>query len=100
MTRKLLNRSGFTLVEILIVVIILGVLAAVAIPQFTSSTDDAKTSALDMTLSELRNAIELYFHQHGGTYPGQLKLTTVDSEVDRYEAAHGDGTMGVVRFPG
>jgi type IV pilus assembly protein PilA len=70
MKRVLSNRSGFTLVEILIVVVILSVLAAIAIPQFNSSTEDAKLSALDTDLAELRNAIELYYHQHGATYPG------------------------------
>lgn len=70
MRRILGNRSGFTLVELLIVVIILGVLAAVAIPQFTSSTDDAREASLDTSLTQLRNAIELYYHQHGNTYPG------------------------------
>jgi general secretion pathway protein G len=69
------KQAGFTLVEILIVVIILGVLAAVAIPQFTSSTEDAQLSALDMTLTEMRNAIELYYHQHGAVYPGAKKQT-------------------------
>ena len=62
------GQSGFTLVELLIVVIILAVLASVAIPQFSSSTDDAKSAALDSTLAEMRNAIELYYHQHG-EYP-------------------------------
>jgi len=75
MARTLFKRSGFTLVELLIVVIILGVIAAIAIPQFTSSTEDAKLSSLDMSLSELRNAIELYYHQHGGVYPGEKKHT-------------------------
>ena len=42
---------GFTLVEILIVVVILSVLAAIAIPQFNSSTEDAKLSALDTDLA-------------------------------------------------
>ena len=65
------DRSGFTLVELLIVVIIPGVIAAVAIPQFTSSTEDAKLSALDITLSELRGAVEMYYHQHGAVYPGE-----------------------------
>ena len=63
--------GGFTLVELLIVVIILAILAAVAIPQFSSSTDEAKLSALDSSLSSLRSAVDLYKQQHGH-YPGTV----------------------------
>ncbi len=75
MARRLSMRSGFTLVELLIVVVILGVLAAIAIPQFGSNTEDAKLSALDSSLAELRNAVELYYHQHAAVYPGEKKET-------------------------
>lgn len=61
---------GFTLVELLVVVIILGILAAVVIPQFADHTDDARLATLDTNLTEMRNAVELYYHQHNGTYPG------------------------------
>lgn len=64
-------QQGFTLVELLIVVVILGVLAAIAIPQFSASTDDSKVAALDATLSNLRTAIELYYQQHGH-YPSAV----------------------------
>jgi general secretion pathway protein G len=70
MRLKMCKQAGFTLVELLIVVIILGALAAIAIPQFTDSTSDAKLSALDTSLAELRNAVELYYHQHNAVYPG------------------------------
>lgn len=61
-------QKGFTLVELLIVVIILGILAAIAIPQFSTSTSDAKVSALDSNLSNFRAAIDLYYQQHAA-YP-------------------------------
>jgi prepilin-type N-terminal cleavage/methylation domain-containing protein len=70
MNRRPWRQAGFTLVELLIVVIILGVLAAIAIPQFGSNTEEAKVSSLDTSLAELRNAVELYYHQHDCTYPG------------------------------
>lgn len=66
---------GFTLVELLIVVIILAILAAIVIPQFSSSTVDAKESALDNNLNALRSAIELYKAQHNGAYPGAVAAT-------------------------
>ncbi len=49
-----LNQKGFTLVELLIVVIILAVLAAIVVPQFGSSTQEAKEAALKTTLTEMR----------------------------------------------
>ena len=67
------NQFGFTLIEMLIVIIILGILAMVIIPQISVSTSDAKENTLRTNLSTVRNAIELYYHQHDQTYPGAVK---------------------------
>jgi prepilin-type N-terminal cleavage/methylation domain-containing protein len=77
-----LNNKGFTLVELLIVVIILAVLAAIVVPQFGSSTEDAKVSTIKTDLAALRNAIELYYHQHDSRYPGVVKETDGDTDTD------------------
>src|SRR5918996_4328030 len=69
---KRLIQAGFTLVELLIVVIILAVLAAIIVPQFSSATKDAQDAALDANLSSIRSAIELYRAQHNGAYPGAI----------------------------
>ena len=61
--------KGFTLVEILIVVIILGILAAIVIPQFSSASDDARQSSLVSDLQTLRSQLELYKVQHLDHYP-------------------------------
>jgi len=66
------NQSGFTLIEMLIVVIVLGVLAMIIIPQISVSTDEAKLSTLQRNLGSLRGVIEHYYHQHGA-YPGAKK---------------------------
>ena len=64
------NKSqGFTLVEILIVVVILGILAAIVIPQFTSASESAKASSLVSQLQTIRSQLELYQVQHNGDYP-------------------------------
>ncbi len=63
-------KSGFTLVEILIVVVILGILAAIVIPQFTEASTEAKTSSLATDLSSVRSQIQLYKIQHNDNLPG------------------------------
>lgn len=63
------NKKGFTLVEILIVVIILGILAAIVVPQFTNASDDARKSSLASQLQTLRNQVSLYKLHHRETYP-------------------------------
>ena len=62
-------KHGFTLVEILIVVVILGILAAIVIPQFTEASTEAKTSSLCTDLQTLRSQIELYKVQHNDVPP-------------------------------
>ena len=63
------TKSGFTLVEILIVVVILGILAAIVIPQFTSASTEAKESALRSNLQAVRAQIQLYKIHHGDDLP-------------------------------
>lgn len=73
--RKLV-RKGFTLVEILIVVVILGILAAIVIPQFTNASTAAKASSVQSQLQTLRSQIELYKNQHNNAYPTATGLAT------------------------
>jgi prepilin-type N-terminal cleavage/methylation domain-containing protein len=68
--KRKFGNKGFTLIEILIVVMVLGILAMVIVPQITVSTTDAKESTLQTNIVALRNAIELYYHQHNNVYPG------------------------------
>src|SRR3954464_9824606 len=67
--RKYSRKSGFTLIEILIVVIILGILAAIVIPQFSSASGDAKKASLQSTVQTLRSQIALYKLQHSDKLP-------------------------------
>lgn len=62
-------RQAFTLVEILIVVVILGILAAIVVPQFASATQQATSSATFDQLAKLRRAIAVYYFKNGGVYP-------------------------------
>jgi general secretion pathway protein G len=66
------NNKGFTLVEILIVVIILGILAAIVIPQFSNASTDAKKNSLMSQLQTMRSQMELYKLQHNDQLPTKL----------------------------
>jgi len=83
------ERHAFTLIEVLIVVVIMAILAAVIIPQFASSTSDAKRSALEFNMHTLRSQIELYRIQHG-QYP---QLTNEDLP-QLYNATNASGEIG------
>jgi general secretion pathway protein G len=88
-----LAHAGFTLVELLIVVIILAILAAIVIPQFTSSTVDAQESALDSNLASMRAAIELFKVQHGNFYPGGVGAAGAGNPVCAAPGAVGTGAV-------
>ena len=93
MHRKFRNTKGFTLVEILIVVIILGILAAIVIPQFTNASENAKGSSLYTQLQTIRSQLELYQVQHNGDYPTLAQLwgnMTSKTDVDGTVNASGD----------
>lgn len=60
--RKIMKSDkGFTLIELMVVVIILGILAAVAIPRFTGRTEQAKKNAAYADLKAISSALELYY---------------------------------------
>jgi prepilin-type N-terminal cleavage/methylation domain-containing protein len=76
------NRSAFTLVEVLIVVVIMAILAATIIPQFTDSTKEAKASTSRFNLHTLRSQIELYKAHHNGAVPDPLTDLTIATDAD------------------
>lgn len=68
-------RKAFTLVEILIVVVILGILAAIVIPQFTNASEDAQVGNVVTQLQSIRNQIELYRVRNNGQVPDLVALS-------------------------
>jgi general secretion pathway protein G len=80
------KNKGFTLVEILIVVVILGILAAIVIPQFTDASTQSKVSSCKTTLTSLRSQIELYKIQHNDVPPA---IATFEAQMTTYSDATG-----------
>ncbi|MCX5635262.1 MAG: prepilin-type N-terminal cleavage/methylation domain-containing protein [Planctomycetota bacterium] len=91
-------KSGFTLVEILIVVVILGILAAIVIPQFTNASTEAKQSSLQSDLQMLRSQIELYKIQHNDFLPPGTSAAAFETAMTTYTMA--DGSAASPQAPG
>ena len=87
-----MTHKGFTLVEILIVVVILGILAAIVVPQFTEASKEAREAALGSDLQTVRSQLELYRIQHLGNYP-------TDVTIGLTTKTDADGTAGTAYGP-
>lgn len=81
-------RNGFTLVEILVVVVILGILGAIVIPQFRPAATEAKNSQLCSDLQVMRVQIGMYKIQHNDDFPGTATgVGFVESMTSRTDAS-------------
>lgn len=65
-----MKRQGLSVAELMIVIAVLGILAAIVVPQFQSYSTEAKKAVAKDALRMLRSAIELYTAQHSGIPPG------------------------------
>jgi prepilin-type N-terminal cleavage/methylation domain-containing protein len=63
------NQSGFTLIELAIVITILGILAIVIIPKYQDLTSDAKKAANNGVLGGLKSSVYIYYAKHTGRFP-------------------------------
>lgn len=70
-------KKGFTLVELLVVVLILGALAAIAVPRIIGGATNAKINACKTNVDLINSQIELYY-ANNGSWPGTLGTVTSD----------------------
>lgn len=80
---------AFTLVEILIVVVILGILAAIVVPQFTRAAEQTRENSVKMNLFRIRTQIEIYKEHHGGPPTDFVAQMTRATNADGEDADPG-----------
>jgi len=74
------NERGFTLIELMVVVIIIGILAAIAIPPINKQTDKAKIKRAVSELIKMKTVIDIYYAEHG-TVPKAVTATTDNANI-------------------
>ena len=66
---RMTRRPAFSMMELVIVMVIMGILAAIAIPRISTAVERAKAEAVEASLSQVRNSIEVYKAEHEGRIP-------------------------------
>lgn len=88
--RRRTTRDGFSLLEVVIVVAIIAILAAIGIPRMSRGSRGANDSAVSGNLAVLRNAIDLYAAEHGGSFPA---TATFEAQLTQYTNPGGDTSV-------
>ena len=78
------NEKGFTLIELVIIIVILGILAAVAIPRYQDMSAQAKEAAARGSIGNLRSAVTIFYANQAvttgtATWPTLVQLTTFNT---------------------
>lgn len=78
------RRTGFTLIELVVVIMILGILAGVAAPKFFSTSATATDNGIKQSLAIVRDAIELYSANKGGAMPRSDTSANFEADLATY----------------
>lgn len=94
-----MKKKGFTLIEVLIVVIIIGILASIALPQYVSTLEKARSAEAVTALGSMRSSMDRYWYEKvsQGSYVALPSLASLDVDIDttKWTYSFVDSTSGV-----
>ncbi|MEZ6090878.1 MAG: type II secretion system protein [Pirellulaceae bacterium] len=79
-----MKKNAFTLIEMVVVILILGIMAAVAAPKMFNTAETAAENATRSQLNIVRNALELYAAEHDGLYPAPTESLPLETMLTKY----------------
>ncbi|HMZ27216.1 MAG TPA: type II secretion system protein [Elusimicrobiota bacterium] len=77
-----MKKNGFTLIELMLVVAIIGLLAAIAIPKFANMVVKAREASMKGQLGAIRSALSIYYSDNEGVYPSDIVVGGTCSSIN------------------
>ena len=82
--KKIKSKKGFTLIELMVVIVIIGILVAIALPNFISAQDRAKLSSVKANMHTMQTVAETYAVDWGGVYADNVTMLVNESSSRGY----------------
>ena len=96
--KNLKKKKGFTLIELMIVVAIIGILAAVAIPKFADLVTKSKEASVKGWIGAVRSAVSIYYSDTEGYFPGNV-FSGLTTDAKYLPGIGGTQALGRVEIP-